>query len=84
LLTSIRNLSLKKKSELVDKMAKKTKKTKPSSKKYALYESSGSELKRKNKFCPKCGDGVFLAKHKDRLSCGKCQYTEFMTKDKKE
>ena len=25
--------------------------------------------------CPKCGPGVFLAKHKDRTSCGKCGYT---------
>ena len=28
-------------------------------------------------YCPKCGDGVFLAEHSDRKSCGKCGYTEF-------
>ncbi len=28
------------------------------------------------KFCPKCGAGVRLAEHKDRLSCGKCGYFE--------
>jgi small subunit ribosomal protein S27Ae len=33
--------------------------------------------KKKNQDCPKCGPGVFLAEHKNRLSCGKCQYTEF-------
>ena len=44
--------------------------------KSALYEASGKELKRKNKFCPKCGPGIFLAAHKDRFSCGKCGYTE--------
>ncbi len=29
------------------------------------------------KECPKCGKGVFLADHKNRISCGKCGYTEF-------
>ncbi|UCH89101.1 MAG: 30S ribosomal protein S27ae [Thermoplasmata archaeon] len=28
-------------------------------------------------YCPKCGEGIFLAEHKDRHSCGKCGYTEF-------
>lgn len=56
-------------------MAKKQRKKKKTSKRYELYESKG-ELKRKNKFCPKCGEGIFLAKHKDRLVCGKCSYME--------
>ncbi|MBD3261194.1 MAG: 30S ribosomal protein S27ae [Candidatus Altiarchaeales archaeon] len=43
--------------------------------KWELYES-GDKLTRKRKNCPKCGDGVFLAEHKDRLSCGFCGYTE--------
>ncbi len=53
---------------------------------HSLYEISGSELKRKNKSCPKCGKGYYLAKHGDRLVCGKCQYTEFSSKkeEKKE
>lgn len=37
------------------------------------YEGS----KAKNKTCPKCGPGVFLAEHNNRSSCGKCGYTEF-------
>jgi small subunit ribosomal protein S27Ae len=37
-----------------------------------MYENGKS----KNKTCPKCGPGVFLANHKDRESCGKCGYTE--------
>ena len=41
------------------------------------YEVADGRLKRKNQFCPECGDGVFLAVHKDRLSCGKCGYTKF-------
>lgn len=32
---------------------------------------------RKSQFCPKCGPGVHLANHNNRLSCGKCGYTEF-------
>lgn len=47
-----------------------------------LYEVSGESLNRKTKFCPKCGPGVFMAIHKDRVSCGKCGYTEFQSKDK--
>ena len=50
---------------------------------HKLYEISGSELKRKNKSCPKCGKGYYLAQHKDRLVCGKCGYTEFTKKEKK-
>jgi len=45
-----------------------------------LYEKAGNELKRKNKTCPKCGKGYFLAKHANRLTCGKCGYTEFISK----
>jgi small subunit ribosomal protein S27Ae len=45
------------------------------SKAYAYYDAS-SGLKRKNKFCPKCGAGVFMANHKDRVTCGKCGYME--------
>jgi len=40
-----------------------------------LYETSGG-LKRKNKSCPKCGAGTFMAGHKDRWTCGKCGYME--------
>ncbi len=48
-------------------------KKKRTSAKWKNYESG----KAKNKFCPKCGTGVFMAEHKDRLTCGKCGYTEF-------
>ena len=39
---------------------------------HTIYENG----KAKNKTCPKCGPGMFLANHKDRLSCGKCGYME--------
>jgi ubiquitin-small subunit ribosomal protein S27Ae len=50
------------------------------SKKWTAYEISGDSIKRKLKSCPKCGEGVHLAHHKDRHSCGKCGYTEFLKK----
>ena len=53
-------------------MAKKEKKKKTAIQIWKLYDGN----KRKNKTCPKCGPGVFLAEHKDRLSCGKCGYME--------
>ena len=46
---------------------------------WKLYDGSG---KAKNKSCPKCGKGVFMAHHKDRITCGKCGYTEFSRKEK--
>jgi small subunit ribosomal protein S27Ae len=58
---------------------KKPAKGKKTSKKWKSYDTSG-KLARKTKFCPKCGPGVFLAQHKNRLSCGKCGYTEFSAK----
>ena len=45
--------------------------------KATLYEAKGGSLSRKNRSCPKCGPGVFMAQHKDRLTCGQCSYTEF-------
>lgn len=45
--------------------------------KRTLYTIEGGKLLRSRTFCPKCGAGVFLAVHPDRLSCGHCGYTEF-------
>lgn len=42
----------------------------------SLYEVSGESAKKKNKQCPKCGPGVFMAEHKDRRTCGKCGFME--------
>lgn len=46
-------------------------------KKREIFKVEGDKIVRLKKSCPKCGDGVFLAEHKDRLSCGACGYTEF-------
>jgi len=42
-----------------------------------IFKLDGDKITRLRRHCPKCGDGYFLADHKDRLSCGKCGYTEF-------
>lgn len=41
-----------------------------------LYDTSSGSAVRLRKSCPRCGSGVFLAKHSNRLSCGKCGYAE--------
>jgi len=46
------------------------------------YKIEGNKLIRLTKFCPKCGEGVFMAKHKDRYSCGRCGYTEFLQRNR--
>ena len=43
---------------------------------HTMFEAKGDKVERKNKSCPKCGPGVHLAEHKDRRSCGKCNYSE--------
>ncbi|GAB7016921.1 30S ribosomal protein S27ae [Methanogenium cariaci] len=41
------------------------------------YTMEGNTAVPQRKVCPRCGKGVFMAEHKDRVSCGKCGYTEF-------
>jgi Ribosomal protein S27AE len=45
------------------------------------YKVEGDKVSRTKPACPKCGPGVFMGTHKDRVSCGKCGYTEFSKKD---
>ena len=70
-------------------MAKKEKKTRKKGKKerkgrkhesvkiWQKYEVQGEGVTRKSNFCPRCGEGVWLSKQKNRLYCGKCGYTSF-------
>ena len=53
-----------------DKKGKTKKKNRKPSKKW-------ENIAKKSRICPKCGPGVFLAVHKNRISCGRCSYTEF-------
>ena len=63
-------------------MSKKKKRNRESEKVYKLYKVEGDKEVRLRKTGPKCGDGVFLAQHKDRLTCGRCGYTEFLSQKK--
>ncbi len=53
---------------------------KRTSQKWKLYEVQGGKIKRKNRFCPRCGPGIFMADHGDRWACGRCGYTEWKKK----
>jgi small subunit ribosomal protein S27Ae len=44
------------------------------------FKLEGDKLTRTKKHCPKCGPGVFMGEHENRVSCGKCGYTEFKKK----
>ena len=57
---------------------------KPGKPRSALYEISGEKATPKNKSCPKCGQGFYLAAHKNRLTCGKCKYVEAKQKPTQE
>ncbi len=61
-------------------MAKKQKKPRKPMQVWKVYEVKDGSLTRKTQACPKCGPGVFLAKHKDRSNCGRCGYTEMHKK----
>ncbi len=67
-----------KKKRAKEKKGKKKPRTTKSAKKWEMYEITDGKVKRKNKICPKCGPGVFMAKHKDRWTCGRCGYTEMI------
>ena len=43
-----------------------------------FYEvSDEGTLTRKNRFCPRCGPGYFMADMYNRDVCGNCGFTEF-------
>jgi small subunit ribosomal protein S27Ae len=43
----------------------------------SYYTVEGDRCVLDRRHCPRCGPGVLLADHPDRLACGKCGYTEF-------
>jgi small subunit ribosomal protein S27Ae len=67
----------------VVKKGKKKHVNKPTSKKYTKYKVQGEKVVRERS-CPRCGPGIFLMNSQGRLYCGKCHYTEFASKTKKE
>ena len=38
----------------------------------SLYTVEDGKLVRMNEACPRCGPGVFMAKHSNRTTCGRC------------
>jgi small subunit ribosomal protein S27Ae len=66
---------------MVKNKAKRKKINKPTSKKYKFYKIEGDSVKRERS-CPRCGPGIFLMKAENRSYCGKCHYTEFISKAK--
>jgi small subunit ribosomal protein S27Ae len=48
-----------------------------------FYEITDNKVQRTRRECPRCGKGIFMAVHKDRLTCGKCSYTEFQKEQSK-
>ena len=48
---------------------------------YKFYIIEGDKVTRNRRDCPRCGKGVFMAQHRDRYTCGKCGFTEFMHKE---
>lgn len=61
-------------------MAKKPEKKRDKPKKSEYYKIESGKIIRLRKPCPKCGSGVFLSQHKNRLACGTCGYSEFFKK----
>ncbi len=49
---------------------------------WKYFKVEDGKVVRLKKTCPKCGEGVYMAEHKDRWVCGRCGYTEW--KEKKE
>ena len=50
--------------------------------KYYKISDEGTIVRLKP-FCPRCGPGYFMAVNYDRVTCGKCGYTEFKKRTKK-
>lgn len=50
-------------------------------KKWEKYNVGDDGVGRTNRECPRCGNGVFLADHENRVTCGKCGYSEIKDDD---
>ena len=50
---------------------------------YKFFKIQNDAVERIKKDCPRCGKGTFMDAHKDRHTCGKCGFTEFIQKKTK-
>jgi small subunit ribosomal protein S27Ae len=48
----------------------------------ALYKIEGENVTRLRPTCERCGPGYFMAKHKDRYTCGHCGFTRYRQVEK--
>ncbi len=44
---------------------------------HKYYKIDGKNISRILKTCSRCGKGVFMSRHNNRHTCGKCSLTEF-------
>tara|TARA_Y100000310_G_C20665317_1_gene807162 strand:+ start:721 stop:1074 length:354 start_codon:yes stop_codon:yes gene_type:complete len=72
----------KKEKKKKERQGKKPHKNKKPSQRWKKYKIEGDNIT-KEKTCPRCGPGIFLMKAKNRLYCGKCHYTDFISSEKK-
>lgn len=56
----------------------------PTEVKSRYFKLKEGKITDRPKTCPKCGGGVYLAMHDDRLNCGSCGYTKWISKEDKE
>jgi len=45
-----------------------------------MYVVKDGKIVEKRRCCPRCGEGIFMAEHKDRFTCGTCHFTIFKEK----
>jgi small subunit ribosomal protein S27Ae len=46
-----------------------------------FFKVVGCKVERSGRPCDRCGSGTFMADHKDRWYCGKCQLTIWKKKE---
>lgn len=79
---------MKHKKRKMSKMSKKEEKTEKKTEQKerkavsALYKIEGEKVTRLRPTCERCGPGYFMAKHKDRYTCGHCGFTRYRQIDK--
>jgi small subunit ribosomal protein S27Ae len=61
--------------------AKPEKKSKGAKKISRFYKIVGGKIECSGKPCDRCGSATFMADHKDRWYCGKCQLTVWKKKE---
>lgn len=44
---------------------------------WKYYKVEGDNVKKLKRECSRCGKGIFMGEHENRITCGRCGYTEF-------